>query len=444
PISAKEKLKNKEVDLKGIIFPNGKYEQLWTAKTYSYPLNFNACVFHCSIHIRGSEFKTIDFSDAIFKHRFFCKDTQFRQLVYSKGATFENGLHFDNCQFSNNVFFDECTFNNEQKHPSIDFSIKHSVFKRPLDFSGTVFNLAFSLSDVTLDGADFSDAVFHEECFIDKASFSKTILFQRTEFLYTENFGGHMSAVDIKNIQLEASSKIVFRGKEAFYDQVKGEIYLAITEESTGTILIENFNLNKFENTAKAKLLDLEKAGQVEIGKGCRKYRHQTLPRRIDIQQSNQSLVTELTHTFVSFFKNENGLNLGVEVVGRSEDYIEIIYFSDEKISSEAFEERLNKTGQEMWALVKVNTGSVQVSPSKETLPDKIIGTTDTLINLAALMLKISTRIPMLKIGKNELSQLIQSTTFGATPNIDESAFSVLNVNQTILLGIGNSQEIKL
>lgn len=435
---------NEEISFRGIIFPMGKYQQLWENKIYSFPLNFSDCVFHCPIYISDSEFKTLDFSTAVFKQRFYCKNSQFNQLVYSKEAVFENGMYLENCTFSNSVFFDKCQFNNEQNKPIVDLSIKNTVFKKPLDFSGSIFNLGVSFFEVTLDGADFSEAEFYKEFFVDKSIFSKTVLFQRTEFFYTENFGGHMSSVDLKNIHLNEAGKIIFQGKEPFYDQVKGEIFLSLLEVSKGIILIENFNLNKFENNAKLKLFELEKSGQVEIGNGCRKYRHQTPPKKINLQKGNQSLVTELTNTFVEFFKSKNGINLGVEVTGRSDDFIEIIYFTDENISFEEFREKLNLTEQEMWTLVKISSKSVHVTPSKSALPDKLIGATDTLINLAALMLKISARIPLLKINRQELSELIQSTSFGATPSIENATFETLSINQTILLGVGNSQEVKL
>lgn len=135
---------------------------------------------------------------------------------------------------------------------------------------------------------------------------------------------------------------------------------------------------------------------------------------------------------------------MGVEVVGQTEDYIEIIYFSDENISSEEFYGRLKISEMEMWALVKVSSQKVQVTPTKEKLPDKIIGATDLVINLMALMLKVSARIPMGKISRGELSELIHSTTFGSTPSIENATFENLNINQTILLGIGNSQEVKI
>ena len=97
-----------------------------------------------------------------------------------------------------------------------------------------------------------------------------------------------------------------------------------------------------------------------------------------------------------------------------------------------------------MWSLVNVKSNMVQVIPSKESFPDKVIGATDTIINLAALILKISTRLPLLKINKEELSSLIQSTSFGPTPSIENTTFENLHIHQTVVLGIGNSQEVKL
>jgi len=435
---------NKEINLRGIVFPHGRYEKIWQKKKYARPLNFSNCTFHSQVHFEECSFQSIDFSGAEFKQRLFCKKTKFKQLVYSKKAVFQNGMHFDHCEFNNSVLFDQCIFNNKSNHPSVDLSIKNTIFNKPLDFSSSVFNLGVSFYDISLDGADFSDAEFHQEFFVDKAKLSSTILFQRSDFFFSENFGGYMSSVDLKNILLEKSGKIFFCGKEPFYDQVKGEIFLSLKEESEGTIMVENFNLNKFENNSKLKLFELEKKGNVEIGKGCRKYRHQVPPKRISLQKGNQNLVTELTNTFVDFFKNENGINLGVEVVGRGDDFIEIIYFTDENISFEEFANRLNHTEKEMWKLVKINTSSVLVTPTKNSLSENLIGATDTLINLAALMLKIISRIPLLKINKKELNELFKSTSFGATPNIETSTFETLNINQTILLGIGNTQEVKL
>lgn len=122
------------------------------------------------------------------------------------------------------------------------------------------------------------------------------------DFSYVE-FKNRLFCKDTKFNQLAFVKESVFQnGMYIENCQFHNNVF-SLTDDSEGTLLIENFNLNKFENTSKLNLFELEKTGRVEIGSGCRKYRHQTTPKRINIQKGNQSLVTELTNTFVSFFK---------------------------------------------------------------------------------------------------------------------------------------------
>lgn len=433
-----------EIDFSGFYFIDGNNKNLWSNKKIPYRVNLSKSIVESPFVIKNSEFIGIDFSNATFQKRVLCQESSFSQLVYSKEATFENGLHVSDCTFGNALYFDKCFFSKQTNNPAIDFSFKNCVFNQPVDFSSSVFNLAVSFTNVKFNSVDFSDGTFHKEFFIEGADFNGIINFQRTEFLYTESFGGYLSSVDFKNLKLSKSAKLVFKGKEPFYDQIKGELFLSLKEDSEGIIMFDNFNLNRLESTSKLKIFELEKFGEVQIGKGCRKYRHRTLPKRVNVSKGNQGLVSELTNTFVQFFKNKNGLNLGVEIISSNDDSIELFYFSDENISKEEFEKKLINSEKEMWTLIKVSKQSFQANPIKETLPDKIISTTDTLINLTGLFLKICTRLPVGKISKSELSELIHSTSIGGTPSISNANFESININQTILLGIGNTQELNL
>lgn len=214
---------------------------------------------------------------------------------------------------------------------------------------------------------NFTESQFFDEFYAEDLIINKTVWFNKTEFFYTGIIGGHFSSVDFQKINLTETGKISFRGKEPFYDQVKGEIYLDFTEDSKGTTIIENFNLNKFENNSKLRLFEAEKTGRVQIGTGCRKYKNRTPIKRIDIDDHNQNLVTELANTFAQFFKSKNGLNLGVEIEKQTNEFIEFYYFSDADIDYSTFLQMLAQSEGQMWKLVKVKNQTVIVEKENKT-----------------------------------------------------------------------------
>ena len=434
-----------ESNLSGFIFIEGKYPDLLSDRIFKHRLNFSNCKFHNALRIQKSEIAGIDFSNTVFLQMPVFRNVKFSGGFYAKNADFQNGLHIEDCIFTRHTYFEESNFQNKANSKTVNVILKNVVFEESLSFRKSIIEVMLSMVQVKLQETEFTEAALFKECFLEEVTINKTMLFDKTEFHYTEIIGGYYSSVDFQKIHLPQTGKIVFRGKKPFYDQVKGELYIGFANPPAGTILFENFNLNKLENKSKLQLLELEKSEIVKVGAGCRKYKNQTQPKKIELNRGNQGLVTELTNTFVEFFINKNGINLGVEVIGREESYLEIIYFSDEDISEKRFLEMLKVSEIEMWRLVKVHRQSVQVNtPPKEKLPSKVIAGTDVIIDLVGLLLKIGVRVPLGQFNRKEFGELLSSTAFGGVPMIDYTSLETLNINQTILLGIGNKQNINL
>jgi len=94
-----------------------------------------------------------------------------------------------------------------------------------------------------------------------------------------------------------------------------------------------------------------------------------------------------------------------------------------------------------MWQLVKIEGEQLKTKPSEETLPSKIINVTDTMINLASLVMKIGSRIPFGLISKKEIAQLVQTTIPTGAINAPSNG---ITVNQIAIFSGGISQSFQI
>lgn len=232
-------------------------------------------------------------------------------------------------------------------------------------------------------------------------------------------------------------------GKEKLFNS-KVNFYKLQPENIKGQLIFENANFGNINAKHKDNLMALQKTGKVVIGVGCIKYRNQSPIKEIVLTPENQALALELANTFVQFFKSENELNLGVEIIDRSEEIVRLFYFSDANITYEEFAERLTKSETEMWRLIKVENQSIKTETPKTTLPSKIVAGTDTFINLSAIVLKMVARAPFGRFTQKELNSLMSTTSFGSNNQLGIDAITSVNINQTILLGIGNTQNTNI
>jgi len=225
-----------------------------------------------------------------------------------------------------------------------------------------------------------------------------------------------------------------------------------------GAIHFENVNFQKIANNSRVRLLQLEKLGFVEIGKGCLKYRYQTDPKTIKIDKGCQALVIDMTQTFSNYFSVENGVNLGVEIIERLDEYVKYFYFSDENIGEKEFHDRLVFTEEKLWRLLYEGPGNGDMSDVEDqsnaivqqTKKDAFINAVDGFSNLISTCLKVSARITLGKWKPEDTRALTEAIQFNKIPVCNyESLHQVIvnhySYNQTVFgaLKVDQKQIIK-
>lgn len=386
--------------------------------TFNKNLYFNAFKTFERIEFKNCTFDELDFSSAkqgVFLIFDECKFNGDSVIFYDSNFRIDTHLIITNCYFTSIVNFDD------SKLPS--FRIENTVFRNTVSFETTKFQQQLIFDNVTFcSNVDFINSTFK-------------ILENTTDYRF--------QPVSMTNLILQESAVLNFKGKKPqslFVEEVDIDF---LPENLKGKIHFKNVNLNFLTSKSKSLIFGLLHTNRINIGSGCLKYRHETPKKRININAESQNLVTELSNTFVQYFKNKNGVNLGVEVRDRDENFIEIVYFTDDDISFYEFEEMLKNSDESMWKLIKFSNQKLVAEQSYFSFPDKVIAGSDTVINLIGTILKILTRIPLGKISKNELASLISSTSINSNNQISTEQFNTLNINQFILLGIGNDQSIK-
>jgi hypothetical protein len=406
-------------------------------------LIFIECTFHDKLIIDNLNISNSTFviEDCLFKKGFTLTDSTIDDihLVNTRTSTF--GMNNVKVMYSTalfNYFISEKEFviNNCYFENGIDFNYAQFLDERSGAY-GELVNVEFLQSKI-VGSANFIETQFNGSVTFNDVEFAGSANFIDTIFSFTRR-------LTFENIKLSEHTMMQFRASNEAKKLFNSMVYFAIEEKDiNGIIAFENVNFHNIQPTDKSYLLSLQKSGKVEIGHGCIKYRLQTPIRSIELRPENQSLVIELANTFSQFFKSSYGLNLGVEITGQDENYIHLFYFTDANISYKEFEKRLNKSESELWQLVSVKKQNVQTERVHSSLPDRLLEGTDTIINLVGIILKVATRLPLGRINSNELNSLFYTTSFGASNKLALESIKTININQTILLGIGNTQEISI
>lgn len=181
--------------------------------------------------------------------------------------------------------------------------------------------------------------------------------FINTSFeLVTSNARYRGAAVEFNRIEVTAGGVLTFTSTDQQNKMFKHDVQFSFKEDPTGTIAFENVNFSNISTLSRDRLTRLAKAGRVEIGSGCIKYRFQTEIRTVSTQECNSPLIIELCQTFTNYFTVSNGLNLGFEVVERDATKVSFFYFTDEDISQATFLDRLAQTEKSLWSLLSINS----------------------------------------------------------------------------------------
>jgi hypothetical protein len=388
----------------GFYFCDDKDPLLIRDRDIPYSLDFSFCEFVNGVTIQDANIKSIELVSATLRDIFTLTNTRFWDNFFSTRVSFDKGLLATNCFFDSYSYFDQCTFRNVGNNSVNTFkfrgcttdylSFEASTFESGVLFEKTVFN-----NEVIFDRSSFSDEFHIHGCEV-----NGSISFRETTFLLPENTNPMYSTVDLRNLILSKTGRILFSGKEPFESMVRGELDINFAKPPEGLISFENFNLNKIASFAKVKLLELEKTSQVQIEKGCRKYYCQTEIFEINATRADQQLILDMVKVFCNYFDLRHGFNLGMEIVERKPDLIRYFFFTDEIISDAEFLDRMKVKEKELW-----QTFSKLSEYAGEQLTPQLIEERNSLIDMAAIFLKIRSRIQAVDFYEDQLEQITSS-----------------------------------
>lgn len=412
--------------------------------------------------------------------------TEFQNPVSFDYATFKSKANFTKTKFTNGVKFRFANFEKSVAFKEVDtqgFDMQGAIIKGILtlaDFNSssyldaegittfglrvenarfahfTSFNKVSVKQRSAISYCKFTNVDFESNTTFDHAVFDCFVLFEDINVRDSLSFYGtqfnyalsqpNYAAVNFINTTVLERGNLDFKGS-AEHKLFSGAFSARFLDEDIkGKLAFEHVDFNKFDKDTKNRLVANSKGkdAKILIGVGCLKYFNQTPVKKIRASTENQNLVTELCNTFSEYFAKSMGYNLGVEIVSRTDQEIALYYYSDENIPYETFEAQLQSSEAAMWRLVKIKNQSVQSNQEPQNLPSKIINATDTIINLLGTILKIATRIPMGMISPSEVANVLSTTNFSSQSSVVLDSITTLNVNQTILLGIGNTQRTQI
>ena len=381
-----------------------------------FTLNFSFCEFDNGLTILEARIKSIELGNAVFCDTFTLTNVRFWDNVFTTLASFDNGLLATSCCFDSYTYFDQCTFRNLKNNSASTFKFRGCTTDY-LNFEGSKFDC----------GVLFEKSIFNNEVIFDRATFSDEfhvhssdinldMSFKETTFSLPENTNPVYSTVDFRNLVLSKTGRIAFSGKEPFESMVMGELDITFTKPPEGLISFENFNLNTIASFAKMKLLELEKTSQVRVGKGCRKYYCQTEIFEIKATRADQPLVLDMIKVFCNYFDLHKGLNLGLEIVERKTDLVRYFFFTDEIIADAEFKDRLKSKEKELW-----QTFAKLSEYAGEELTPALVEERNTLIDMAAIFLKIRSRIQVLDFHEDQLKKITSSISVDSSPVVDNT-----------------------
>lgn len=404
---------------KNISFKQSQFiEDLKIESTTFKDLNFELAIFNKKVAFSNVSIKKATFDKAHFKSNTNLRDCNFYLDFFMLKTMFSGGLSIVNSSFRSKSFFESIKTN-------LDSSIRQGVVFKNIQFKDFT---TFELSEFNA----ITDFV--------KIEIESELIFHNTQFNYNEPVP-YTSSITFNEVHIKEKGRLEFRGNtdNKTFNKVQDVGFLK--ENIEGALFFEHIDFTKFSTSSRNRLIvaTKEKNAKVIIGAGCIKYYNQTPVKAIEISNDNQNLAVELCNTFVEYFTNNEGFNLGVEFISKTEEHINFFYFSDEVIPYKEFEAKLQKSEESMWRLIKVEGDGLKAKPIQDNLPSRIVNATDTMVNLFSLVLKIGSRIPLGLISKEEITHLLNTTLPSNSREING-----LVVNQIVLFGINNRQSFEV
>lgn len=356
----------------------------------------------------------------------------FHHMIHGEDIIIQGSLNFSHCTLYPVIRFANCRFQGLSKFTEInitDDSLVSMMIFHECIFSDTFYyvhnklvNMNFSFRGCEFDSIQMED--FRNEEYVGEfecIDCNIKVFDLRNCMIYNPDFTGTtFYTADIYNV--------AFR-EETVFNDIKVENNLkfvggtdySIFEGTTnfdvdfqnlkGNLYFENANLSTFLKPHKERLLEFEKKenSKVEIGTGCIKYRVLSSDFKFKLKDFHHHLITEIGHSFATFFTQYNGFNLGIEVRNKTKHDITLFYFTDDDIDKDEFLQMLGNASSRIFG---VETENIQETPSHQ----------DAVVNFQIDLLRSLTKIAY-QIQKNNW-QISDSKAF----------FNSLNLNPNIYL----------
>ena len=391
-----------------------------------------------NINIHDYEFDgEIDFSNSIF----YCP------VVFSNISTsypinflnisaisieFENNCKLNNIDFSYSIISTSLKFENSKLNGKLLFYdsnfdkkaitiLSTSTFRKAVGFYNSKLYTIIIRDSKFIGKLNFEQTTINGDLDWEKINLKEDLGMLNCEINPDTDYNpSGKSPISIKNICASENVIINLKGKKPyslFFDKV--DIFFN-NSDFNGVWQFQNANLNYLTSNSKTKLYNLIPSGIVNIGTGCIKFRNM-LRKNIFLNSDKQNLAIELSMTFSNYFTNINGIQLGVEIEEKTPKYVRLIYFSDENISEQEFNERLAFSEKNFWSLL----GN---KPDEVLTEDEVININDTLVDIMGVLFKLGSRIAIKTLNIADLSSVIDTVSFH-----DKFLFNIENVNELII-----------
>ena len=307
-------------------------------------------------------------TDADLKH------STFHHMIHGEHLTIHGSLNFSHCILYPVIRFADCHFKGQLKLTEIevtDDSLVPIMIFHECELHDTFYyvhnknvNMNFSFRGCEFHSIQMEDFTNDEDigefecvnCDI-KVFYLRNCIIYNPDFSYTKFYTSEIQNVVFREEtvfdHIKVESNLKFYGGED-YSIFDGTTRFDVDfEKLNGQIYFENANLSTFLKPHKEKLFEFEKRenGKVQIGSGCIKYRVLSPDIKYKIKDFHQHLITEIGHSFATFFTQYNGFNLGIEVRNKTKQDITLFYFTDDDVDKDEFMQMLGMVSERIFGM---------------------------------------------------------------------------------------------
>ena len=317
-------------DLEGVVFVAEKEKQnidyLGDISDYDLsktvfldPVKIKNQTFTQEIHYTDISFSKMVFEDCVFEQGVileeFTTDVEKQSVLTFTNCTFQSFVGIHEMSKALHITFEKCIFESS-------FTFSDSILESGSVMIDSTFKLDFKIvsCDFKNSMVSLSNSIFESDFILQENSFYDTLLLENMDCREQVSFKGSVE-------------------NKMFLSQVKLDIPDTLASDTY--YYFDQVNLLKIEAKTRQRIQELETFNQATIGLGCIKYRHQSPVKVISIQKGYQELIKEIADSFTRYFIDFSQINLGVEIVSRTEDQIKLFYYTDANIKAKIFKRAL-------------------------------------------------------------------------------------------------------